>query len=117
MRYKEVEEWLESYRKLYENRIFIENARLGNGAIAYTEKSGARKSIADYIQEIDAIDKEMATIEKTLEGIPDHYARLVLKYQYILFRSYDEIGDIIGYSVKQVGRYHKKGINYLKDVL
>lgn len=116
MEYKEAEQWLESYRELYEDLIFIENARLGRGAISYTEKSGARKSEVEYLQEIEAIKNNMILIENTISQIPDHYARLVLQYQYLLFRSYEQIGEIIGYSVKQVSRYHKKGIEYIKDV-
>jgi hypothetical protein len=116
MDYNSTVEWLKKYKDDYDKCIYIRNAMTGLKAISYTEKLGKKKTINEYMEDLIKLNNEMADIEETINSINDPKCRLVIAYRYLQFKKYDEIGSIMGYSERQIKRFHKNGINFIKDV-
>lgn len=114
MDYQDIVEWLKSYKKKFERMAELRSRMTGVKAISYEEKIGSMKTINDYLDEITDLSNELADIEKAVDDIQDHYPRLVLAYKYLQFKSFEEIAEIIDYSVKQIKRFHKVGIDKLR---
>jgi DNA-directed RNA polymerase specialized sigma subunit len=112
MDYKETVNWLSSYRSKYDKCIYIRNAMTGLKAISYTEHYGNRKTLNEYIDELNDITNEMDRIEKAIQNVED-YPGIVLGYKYLQFKTYKEIALLVNYSPRQVRRLHKKGISLI----
>ena len=119
MEYNETISLLESYRTKYDKCLYIRNAMTGLKAISYTEHYGNRKTLNEYIEELTTITNEMDLIEKVIQSVEniDEYPGLVLGYKYLQFKTYKEIAKELHYSVPQVKRLRKKGINLATNVL
>lgn len=115
MDYQDTVEWLKSYKKKFERMAELRSRMTGVKAISYEEKIGSKKTINDYLDEITKLSNELAYIENAIDNIQDHYPRLVLAYKYLQYKSFEEIAELINYSVKQIKRYHKVGIDDLRE--
>lgn len=116
MDYKETVNWLTSYRNKYDKCVYIRNAMTGLKAISYTEHYGNRKTLNEYIEELNDITNEMDRIEKAIQNVPD-YPGMILGYKYLQFKTYKEIADKLNYSVPQVKRLRKKGVYIIANTL
>lgn len=115
MDYQDTVEWLKSYKKKFERMAELRSRMTGVKAISYEEKIGSKKTINDYLDEITKLSNELARIENAIDNIKDHYPRLILAYKYLQYKSFEEIAELINYSVKQIKRYHKVGIDDLRE--
>ena len=115
MKYQEVVEWLKSYKEKFERIVYLRHRMTGLKAITYEEKLGKMKTLNDYMDEIILLSNEAAKIEKVIDDIPDHYAKLVLGYKYIQGKSFEDISEIIHYSVSQIKRFHSIGIQEIMN--
>lgn len=115
MDYQDIVEWLKSYKCKYEKVSELRSRMEGIKAITYEEKIGRRKTLDDYLDEITNLNDDLADIEKAIDNISSHYPRLVLAYKYLQFKSFEDIADIIHYSVIQIKRFHKNGIKMIRN--
>lgn len=113
MEYQEAVRYLKSYRKKHERLIYLNNLVLGIKAIGYSEHMGARKSINDYLDDLCQLNVEMAKIENMIDNVRDETSRVVLGYKYLQFKTFEEIAEIMSYSVIQIKRIHTKGIKMI----
>lgn len=56
----------------------------------------------------------MAEIEDLVGNIEDYKQRLVVKYKFLEFMTLNQIADEMNYSLSQVKRYYRKGIENIK---
>ena len=114
MTYKQKKEYLKSYRVKHDRLEFVKNQIEGIQAIKYTPNiNGPKKSLNAYIAEKTILDKELGEIEECINLVPDIRARTVLGYRYLRFKTYAEIGEIIGYSEGYVKKINKDGIKLI----
>lgn len=113
MDYSEKIDYLKSYKYKKDRLTYIDNQLIGVKGINYGPSLGSRRSVNEYLAEKQRIIDEMIEIEDTIDGISNDYARLVLGYKYLQFRSFKEIAEIMDYSLSNVKRLHKKGVDLL----
>ena len=56
-------------------------------------------------------------IRKTIELLPDPAAVQVLSYRYLSYKRWQEIADIMHYSVRHTTRLHGRALKQIEDVL
>lgn len=115
MDYQDTVEWLKSYKKKFERMAELRSRMTGVKAISYEEKIGSKKTINDYLDEITKLSNELARIENAIDNIKDHYPRLILAYKYLQYKSFEEIAELINYSISQIKRFHSIGINEIMN--
>ena len=115
MDYQDTVEWLKSYKKKFERMAELRSRMTGVKAISYEEKIGSKKTINDYLDEITKLSNELAYIENAIDNIQDHYPRLILAYKYLHYKSFEEIAELINYSISQIKRFHSIGINEIMN--
>lgn len=114
MDYNEKVKYLKSYRDKYDRLEFVKNQIEGVQAIKYTLSiNGPKKSINAYIEEKTQLESELRNIEECINYIPDLNARTTLGYKYLQFKTLSEIADRMNYSISQIKRFHKNGINMI----
>lgn len=113
MDYSEKIDYLKSYKYKKDRLTYIDNQLIGVKGINYGPSLGSHRSVNDYLAEKQRIIDEMIEIEDTIDGISNDYARLVLGYKYLQFKSFKEIADIMDYSERHVKRMHKIGVELL----
>lgn len=107
------------------NRLAVMYARVTGGAIDYHEKvqSSATNSqeglmvyVADLEQELDADRKELRKLQEEIrawaETLPPTEKQVIMM-RYIVCLSWNEIIDSMGYSPRQVFRFHGDAIRRL----
>lgn len=118
MEHQDIVKYLKTYEQLYHKMIYLEGQIVGIKAIRYEYKTGTKqKSIHDYMDEKDALEKEMIHIEKLIDAVTNPNARYALMYRFIQFKKLEDVAIIMGYSTRQISRYYKKGIEEIKDVM
>ncbi|MFQ9668630.1 hypothetical protein [Thomasclavelia spiroformis] len=112
--YNEKVKWLKSYRDKYDRLEFVKNQIEGVQAIKYTPSiNGPKKSINAYIEEKTQLERELRSIEECINHVQDLNARTTLGYKYLQFKTLSEIADCMNYSISQIKRFHKNGINMI----
>ena len=119
MDYKQAVEWLRSYKDLYQRLEFLNNKMEGVKAITYTDeaKGGAPgKTINDYLQEKEEIEKEMKLILDAINSIESLKLRYVLSYKFLEFMNIRQIAKRMNYSSKYVYKLYTRGIEKIIKV-
>lgn len=111
--YREKVTYFKSYQQLYYRLIFINNKLKGVQAIKYSEQDGdfSERGINDYLDEKNAIEKELRGIEDAINGIEDINMRYVLAYKFLQFKTLEEIAEIMHYSLPGIKKIYKNAIN------
>lgn len=116
MTYQEKVDYLKSYKEKYYRLLYVENQMQGIKGISYDEnRTGSKKTQLDYIEEKILLEKEMKEIEQSIKAIKDIRSRYVLIYKFIEFKSLEEIVDLMSYSLPQIKRFYKKGVNMIPN--
>lgn len=87
---------------------------MGIKAINYGPSLGGHKSIDQYLAEKTGLMNEMEEIEDHINLIPDLKAKSVIGYKYLQFKTYQEIAVLMNFSVSQIRRFHKLGVEMLE---
>lgn len=114
MDYNEKVQYLKSYRDKYDRITYIDNHMMGIKAINYGPSLGGHKSIDQYLAEKTGLMNEMEEIEDHINLIPDLKAKSVIGYKYLQFKTYQEIAVLMNFSVSQIRRFHKLGVEMLE---
>lgn len=113
MDYEEKRRWLESYKTLQDQIIYLDNRMKGIKAISfepYEEGNGQGKTWNDFLQEKVEVENEMRKIEDTIDNIENMNERMVLGYRYLMLKTVEEIAATMNYSNEWVKKKTKKGI-------
>lgn len=114
--YQEIVNYLKSYKDLFYRLEWLNNKIKGIKAIGYENNSiGSYKTLNDYLDEKYQIELKMAEIEDLVGNIEDYKQRLVVKYKFLEFMTLNQIADEMNYSLSQVKRYYRKGIENIKN--
>lgn len=112
MDYKEVVEWLKTYRDMYYRLTFVNNKIEGIKGINYSQdkSTGIHKTLNDYIEEKQILEDDMKKITEAIETVDNLKQKNVLKYKYLEFLSFEKIEEKMGYSVSSISNFHRRGI-------
>lgn len=83
----------------------------------YNEKVKRLKPYRDKYDRLkfikNQLESELKTTEECINYIPDLNACTTLDYKYLQFKTLSEIADRMNYSISQIKRFHKNGINMI----
>lgn len=114
MNYQETVNYLKSYKDLFYRLEWLDNKIKGIKAIGYENDSiGSYKTVNDYLDEKYQIENKMATIEDLIGKTKDYKQMLVLRYKFLELMTLEEVANEMNYSLSQVKRYYREGIENL----
>lgn len=63
-------------------------------------------------EKVCALEVLKVEISKTIETLSDPVERVIMKWRYVLFKTWEEIIEVTGYSRTQVFRFHRKALKH-----
>ena len=113
MTINEKKEYLERYREAHEHYIKLNEKLNDVKGLDYTQiKGNNHRSLNKRIQERDEAFDNMMEIMNEIHCLLRDYD-VVLSFKYLSLMSYEEIANILNYSVTQIKRRHKKALEVL----
>lgn len=86
-----------------------------NGAGKYDAREKAIASLADEEQAIYADLAELAQIQidinNVIKAVPDPRLQMLLELRYLMYKTWEEIAEILCYDARHVYRLHAEALN------
>lgn len=71
----------------------------------------------EYFRQSEELLDKRGEIVKNIQKIPNISTQQVLYYKYVQNRKYEDIADLMGYSLSQIFRFHKYGLREMKMIV